>query len=164
MAGQIAPKNLFDLRPDLRALSLLLRLKEKNAHTIFGAVADELQKGGVTLIPALPWLKPLMPKEGFRLIVYLPQATVIHYEGQSSAQVVAARHIRFESSKIYYFRKHYGIIQAETLRLVILGTYILRLVEEWGKWLVGHKREMRRQRIRAYQQVLRSGLRPAPKR
>src|SRR6266404_6888650 len=41
MAGQIAPKNLFNLRPDLRALALLWRLKEKNAHTIFGAVADE---------------------------------------------------------------------------------------------------------------------------
>lgn len=67
MAGQIAPKNLFDLRPDLKALSLLVRLKEKNAHTIFGAVADELQKGGVTLISAIPWLRPLMPQEGFRL-------------------------------------------------------------------------------------------------
>ena len=67
MAGQIAPKNLFDLRPDLRALGLLLRLKEKNAHTIFGAIADELQTDGVTLIPALPWLKPLMPQPGFRL-------------------------------------------------------------------------------------------------
>jgi len=67
MAGQIAPKNLFDLRPDLRALGLLLRLKEKNARTIFGAIADELQKNGVTLIPALPWLKPLMPQPGFQL-------------------------------------------------------------------------------------------------
>src|SRR5689334_10349891 len=41
MAGQIAPKNLFDLRPDLRAVAMLFRLKEKNAHTIFGAIADE---------------------------------------------------------------------------------------------------------------------------
>jgi len=38
MAGQIAPKNLFDFRPDLRTMALLLRLKEKNAHTIFGAI------------------------------------------------------------------------------------------------------------------------------
>lgn len=67
MAGQIAPKNLYDLRPDLRATMLLLRLKEKNAHTIFGAIADELWKGGVELIEATPWLKPLMPERGFRL-------------------------------------------------------------------------------------------------
>src|ERR1035441_3619520 len=33
MAGQIAPKNLFDLRPDLRAMGLWLRLPEKNARS-----------------------------------------------------------------------------------------------------------------------------------
>ena len=27
---------------------MLLRLKERNAHTIFGAIGDELAKGGVT--------------------------------------------------------------------------------------------------------------------
>jgi DUF1009 family protein len=67
MAGQIAPKNLFDIRPDLRAMGLLLRLKEKNAHTIFGAIADELKKDGVELVDAIPWLKPLMPGKGFHL-------------------------------------------------------------------------------------------------
>lgn len=67
MLGQIAPKNLFDLRPDLRAMGVMLRLKEKNAHTIFGAIADELQKDGVELIEATPWLAPLMPQTGFHL-------------------------------------------------------------------------------------------------
>lgn len=67
MAGQIAPKNLFDVRPDLRAMGVLLRLKEKNAHTIFGAVADELRKEGVDLIEALPWLQPLMPGPGYQM-------------------------------------------------------------------------------------------------
>lgn len=67
MAGQLAPKNLFDLRPDLRAMGILFRLKEKNAHTLFGAVADELKKDGVELIDASPWLAPLMPHNGFEL-------------------------------------------------------------------------------------------------
>lgn len=67
MAGQIAPKNLFDVRPDLRALGVLLRLKEKNAHTVFGALIDELRKDGVEVLDARPWLKPLMPTAGFRL-------------------------------------------------------------------------------------------------
>ena len=67
MVGQIAPKNLFDLRPDLRALGLLLRLKEKNAHTIFGAIANELKKEGIELISAVPWLEPIMAPGGFRL-------------------------------------------------------------------------------------------------
>src|SRR5260221_499592 len=64
MLGQVAPKNLYNVRPDLRALGLLMRLKEKNAHTIFGGVADELKKDGVELIEATPWLKPLMPAAG----------------------------------------------------------------------------------------------------
>ena len=67
MAGQITPKNLFDIRPDLRAITLLLRLREKNAHTVFSAIADELAREGVELIEATPWLKPLMPGIGFQL-------------------------------------------------------------------------------------------------
>ena len=74
MVGQIAPKNLFDLRPDLRALTLLMRLQEKNAHTIFGAIADELKRDGVELIEATPWLKPLMPTTGFQLGPRLSEA------------------------------------------------------------------------------------------
>ena len=67
MAGQIAPKNLFDLRPDMRAMMLLLKLKEKNAHTIFGAIADELKREGIELIDAAPWLTPLMAGPDFLL-------------------------------------------------------------------------------------------------
>lgn len=67
MVGQIAPKNLFDIRPDLRAMALLLKLKEKNAHTVFGAIAKELKQDGVELIEATPWLQPLMPAAGFNL-------------------------------------------------------------------------------------------------
>jgi UDP-2,3-diacylglucosamine hydrolase len=67
MAGQIAPRNLYEVRPDLRAMGVLFRLKERNAHTIFGAIADELHKDGVELIEATPWLKPLMPGKGFRI-------------------------------------------------------------------------------------------------
>jgi DUF1009 family protein len=67
MVGQIAPKNLYDVRPDLRAMALLLRLKEKNAHSIFGGIADELKKDGVELIEATTWLQSLMPGAGYHL-------------------------------------------------------------------------------------------------
>src|SRR5882724_2330640 len=67
MVGQIAPKNLYDLRPDLRAMAVMFRLKEKNAHTIFGAIADELKKDGVELVDATPWLAPLMPNKNFQI-------------------------------------------------------------------------------------------------
>jgi hypothetical protein len=92
-------------------------------------------------------------------IVYLPTAAVIHHEGKSSEQVVPARHIYFQSSKVRYFRKHHGAFQAETLRSFLLITYAYQMAREALKWLVGHKRAMRAERVRAYRQVLRSGLR-----
>ncbi len=67
MAGQIAPSNLFDLRPDLRTMKLLFRVKEKNAQSLFGAMADELKKEGIELISAIPWLGPMMASAGFRI-------------------------------------------------------------------------------------------------
>lgn len=67
MLGQISPRNLFHVRPDLRAISLLLRLKEKNAQSIFSAIADELKKEGIELIEPVRWLQPLMPAAGFSL-------------------------------------------------------------------------------------------------
>lgn len=65
MVGQVAPKNLFELRPDLRALALLFKLQERNARTLFAAIADELQKEGIRLIEAIPWLQPIMPGPGY---------------------------------------------------------------------------------------------------
>ena len=64
MAGQIAPKNLFDLRPDLRALLLLGKLKERNAESIFAAVAGELAKIDVDLLPATTFLEDSIAKLG----------------------------------------------------------------------------------------------------
>jgi len=57
MAGQITPGRLFDLKPDLQALLLLAKLKQRNAETIFGAVADELGKVGTLLLPATTYLE-----------------------------------------------------------------------------------------------------------
>lgn len=64
MVGQIAPKNLFDLRPDLRTLMLLARLKQRNAETLFGGIADELAKDGITLLPATTFLDDHLPGPG----------------------------------------------------------------------------------------------------
>lgn len=64
MVGQIAPKNLFDLRPDLRTLMLLARLKERNAESLFGGIADELAKDRILLLPATTFLEDLLPGAG----------------------------------------------------------------------------------------------------
>ena len=92
-------------------------------------------------------------------VVYLPTAQIVHHEGKSSEQVVAARHIHFQTSKVRYFRKYHGRVVAEVLRLFLLGSYVWQLGLEGTKWLVGHKRPLRAERIAAYRQVLRSGLR-----
>ena len=64
MAGQIAPKNLFDLRPDWKALLVLARLKRRNAESLFSAIADELALVGVELLPAFTFLEDLLAAEG----------------------------------------------------------------------------------------------------
>ena len=65
MVGQIAPKNLFDLRPDVRTMMLLARTKEKNAESLFGGIAKELAKDDITLLPATTFLEEMMPAEGY---------------------------------------------------------------------------------------------------
>ena len=64
MAGQIAPKNLFDLHPDWKALLLLGKLKQRNAESIFAAIADELAKVGVDLLPATTFLEHSLAAAG----------------------------------------------------------------------------------------------------
>ncbi|MCX7670776.1 MAG: glycosyltransferase family 2 protein [Anaerolineae bacterium] len=92
-------------------------------------------------------------------IVYLPTAQIVHYEGKSSEQVVAARHIRFQTSKVRYFRKFHGPLAANLLRAFLLSTFMAEWGLEAAKWLVGSRRSLRRARMAAYAQLLRTGLR-----
>lgn len=64
MVGQIAPKNLFDLRPDLRLLKMLSKIKERNAESLFTGIANELEKEGVELISAVSYLDKFLPAAG----------------------------------------------------------------------------------------------------
>ncbi len=89
---------------------------------------------------------------------YVPQAVVIHHEGKSSGQVPAARTVRFQRSKVRYFRKYHGAAWAFLIRVFLFITFSLQLVAETAKWLIGHKRPLRRERMSAYWQVLRSSL------
>jgi DUF1009 family protein len=65
MAGGITPSNLFkNLRLDLRMTTVAFRLKERNAETIFGAIASEMAKDGVELIDPRPFLGESVPQAG----------------------------------------------------------------------------------------------------
>jgi len=74
-------------------------------------------------------------------IFYLPDALLLHHEGQSSEQVVAARHIHFNSSKVRYYSKYFGRAWAEGLRFYLLLEFHIQKWLEQIKWLLGHKRD-----------------------
>ncbi len=107
----------------------------------------------------LDWCRRIT-EAGWR-IVYFPQAKIIHHIGKSSEQAVTARHINFQRAKLRYFRKYHGRLTEGILRLFLLLIYTWQMGVEAFKGLLGHKRPLRRQRIRAYWQIIRSGLSPA---
>ena len=73
MAGQVKPKKLFHgLTPDLKAAAILFKLKRRNAETIFGAIAEEIEKIGVTLLDARAFIDDQMASPGNMSGVKLP--------------------------------------------------------------------------------------------
>jgi DUF1009 family protein len=65
MAGQITPKRLFHgLHPDLKALAILNSLKIKNAETIFGAIAGEIENLGIHMLDARSFLDEELATDG----------------------------------------------------------------------------------------------------
>jgi GT2 family glycosyltransferase len=94
----------------------------------------------------MPWSK----------IVYLPAAEIIHYGGKSSEQTPARRYITFQQSRIRYARMVFGPRAAAKLRNALRLQYIAELGVEALKWLLGHRRKLRAQRIGVYREVLRN--------
>jgi GT2 family glycosyltransferase len=99
-----------------------------------------------------------LKRAGWR-VIYVPEARVVHYEGRSSDQAVAARHIHFNRSKIRYATLYFGPRWAAWLRRFLLWEFRMQLWIERAKWLLGHKRPLRAQRIAVYREVLATGLR-----
>ena len=65
MAGQITPRRLFKgLHPDFKATRILFSLKRRNAETIFGAIASEIEALGVTLLDARSFLDEHLASSG----------------------------------------------------------------------------------------------------
>lgn len=118
-----------------------------------------LDEGYFMYSEELDWCRRI--KEAGWRVVYLPRARIIHHVGKSSEQAVTARHINFQRAKLRYFRKYHGRGSAALLRAWLLANYAWQLALETLKGVLGSKRELRRQRARAYYQVLRSGLPPA---
>lgn len=94
-------------------------------------------------------------------IVYLPTAKITHHYGKSSEQAVTYRHINFNRAKLRYFRKFEGRVAYFIVRFVLLTGFVGQILIEGIKYIVGHRRNLRRQRIRSYLSVVYTGLRAA---
>ena len=64
MVGQIAPHNVFHLRLDQLARELYRALETRNAHTIFGAIVDEIEKLGIEVLPGNSFMEGYTPEAG----------------------------------------------------------------------------------------------------
>lgn len=68
MAGLVRHSNMYadfkKFHPDMRALRLFWRLKDRKADTILGGVAEELAKDGLELIPSIQHLTHYLAPEG----------------------------------------------------------------------------------------------------
>lgn len=64
MAGQVKHTKLFSIKPDLKAITLLAKLKSKTADSILSAVCGELKKEGIDFIPSNTCLSNFIPKKG----------------------------------------------------------------------------------------------------
>ncbi|GAB4448764.1 MAG: glycosyltransferase family 2 protein [Chloroflexi bacterium OHK40] len=92
---------------------------------------------------------------GASAIWYLPDAVVIHHEGKSSEQAVAARHLNFSRSRILLARMWYGWRFAAALRAFLRIGFAYELATEALKLALGHRPILRQQRIGVYHTVLR---------
>jgi hypothetical protein len=104
----------------------------------------------------LEWCRRIR-QAGWR-VVYLPTAHVLHHEGRSTEQVPLQRHLYFNRSKLRYAREALGAGWAAFLRAFLLATFAWQWLVEGAKWLLGHKRGLRRERMGIYVAVLRDGL------
>ena len=66
MAGQVKHHQIFRLNalPDLRMVKLLARLAKRNTDSLIAAVAGELERDGIELVPSTVFLEDMLAGEG----------------------------------------------------------------------------------------------------
>lgn len=64
MAGQITPRNIFNLRLDSLSRKIMKQLGARHAHSIFGAIVAEFEKNGLPILSACHFMEKHMPEAG----------------------------------------------------------------------------------------------------
>lgn len=96
-------------------------------------------------------------QSGWR-VRYHGAARITHHGGASSEQVPTRRQWHFDRSKLRYARQYQGMTLALLLVVVLRLGYLVRMGVEAGKWLLGHKRQLRQRRLHGYGKLLVSPL------
>jgi GT2 family glycosyltransferase len=116
-----------------------------------------LDEGFVMFYEEMDWCRRAR-EAGWRA-AYVGAAQIVHLGGKSTEQASARKHIYYNESRLRYFHKVYGAGFASVLRMVLLTGYLYQMGVEGLKGMLGHRPDLRRQRVAVYREVLRSGLR-----
>lgn len=92
-------------------------------------------------------------------MLWVADVTVVHAESASAGQNTARRQLLFDQSRVRLAQRMYGPSTALLVRGGLLALYAAELGIESSKWILGHRRDLRRRRISTYLTLLRSGLR-----
>ncbi|WP_291319645.1 UDP-2,3-diacylglucosamine diphosphatase LpxI [Desulfonatronospira sp.] len=65
-AGPINKPRAFDLRPDFRAIKLLVNLRSRNDNALLSSVADELHREGFEVVSAIEFVPELISPAGLQ--------------------------------------------------------------------------------------------------
>lgn len=79
-------------------------------------------------------------------LYWVPQATIVHYGGQSTGQIATEMFLQLYQNKLLYFRKHYGRPGAWIYKLILLCASSMRLAATPLTWF---EKPPRRQQHRA---------------
>ena len=94
MAGQIKPTRLFkDLNPDIKLISMLAKLKELNAETIFGSIVEEINHQGCNVLDARSFLDDHLASEGLMTLTKKKPSSDILEFGINMAKNIAQLNI-----------------------------------------------------------------------
>src|SRR5690606_25005148 len=93
-------------------------------------------------------------RNGWRT-VYVPSAAMTDIGGASTSQDVPRRQLDFDSSRVELHRRLYGPLMATIVAGGLRVNYLAHIARESAKWLIGHRRELRTERIRFYARCLR---------
>lgn len=125
---------------------LVMRTATVQQHGLFDA-------GFALYSEEIEWQRRLTQGQPARM-AYVAEAVVTHYEGQSSQQIPAQRLIWFYQSRLRDATLAYGAGIATVVRWGVLVQYVGEWLLETGKWVLGHKRALRLERMHSYARVV----------